>query len=165
MDPGTLGLCLSLPPWEPSPELPLPAAFQNTCFRPPSYLSEYFHTGEWGKDFSLTESYLFSVCSKYKMVWNYSPSCLIYLPVLSYLNVYLLTFRLMTMEMVEQDDNAVDSVTERSAGHLQNQPGQSQISSGSEVSWNVERWEESIKWYSELLWFLNYQFVWYSHLL
>ncbi|KAM7070825.1 PREDICTED: cAMP-responsive element modulator isoform X4 [Sturnus vulgaris] len=42
--------------------------------------------------------------------------------------------RLMTMEMVEQDDNAVDSVTERSAGHLQNQPGQSQISSGSEVS-------------------------------
>ncbi|NWY41993.1 CREM protein, partial [Sylvia atricapilla] len=40
----------------------------------------------------------------------------------------------MTMEMVEQDDNAVDSVTERSAGHLQNQPGQSQISSGSEVS-------------------------------
>ncbi|KAM4907751.1 cAMP-responsive element modulator isoform 7-T9 [Sylvia borin] len=42
--------------------------------------------------------------------------------------------RLMTMEMVEQDDNAVDSVTERSAGHLQNQPGQSQISSGSEVA-------------------------------
>ncbi|NXQ30110.1 CREM protein, partial [Alaudala cheleensis] len=40
----------------------------------------------------------------------------------------------MTMEMVEQDDNAVDSMTERSAGHLQNQPGQSQISSGSEVS-------------------------------
>ncbi|NXI78850.1 CREM protein, partial [Rhipidura dahli] len=40
----------------------------------------------------------------------------------------------MTMEMVEQDDNAVDSLTERSAGHLQNQPGQSQISSGSEVS-------------------------------
>ncbi|XP_066171107.1 cAMP-responsive element modulator isoform X7 [Sylvia atricapilla] len=44
------------------------------------------------------------------------------------------TVRLMTMEMVEQDDNAVDSVTERSAGHLQNQPGQSQISSGSEVA-------------------------------
>ncbi|XP_063271308.1 cAMP-responsive element modulator isoform X4 [Prinia subflava] len=42
--------------------------------------------------------------------------------------------RLMTMEMVEQDDNAVDSMTERSAGHLQNQPGQSQISSGAEVS-------------------------------
>ncbi|NWU37231.1 CREM protein, partial [Hylia prasina] len=40
----------------------------------------------------------------------------------------------MTMEMVEQDDNAVDSMTERSAVHLQNQPGQSQISSGSEVS-------------------------------
>ncbi|KFO63468.1 cAMP-responsive element modulator [Corvus brachyrhynchos] len=40
----------------------------------------------------------------------------------------------MTMEMVEQDDNTVDSLTERSAGHLQNQPGQSQISSGSEVS-------------------------------
>ncbi|NXO93460.1 CREM protein, partial [Certhia brachydactyla] len=40
----------------------------------------------------------------------------------------------MTMEMVEQDDNAVDSMTERSAGHLQNQPGQSQISSASEVS-------------------------------
>ncbi|NWI79821.1 CREM protein, partial [Dryoscopus gambensis] len=40
----------------------------------------------------------------------------------------------MTMEMVEQDDSAVDSLTERSAGHLQNQPGQSQISSGSEVS-------------------------------
>ncbi|NXX27999.1 CREM protein, partial [Nicator chloris] len=40
----------------------------------------------------------------------------------------------MTMEMVEQDDNAGDSMTERSAGHLQNQPGQSQISSGSEVS-------------------------------
>ncbi|XP_030919387.1 cAMP-responsive element modulator isoform X3 [Geospiza fortis] len=38
------------------------------------------------------------------------------------------------MEMVEQDDNAVDSLTERSAGHLQNQPGQNQISSGSEVS-------------------------------
>ncbi|XP_057227119.1 cAMP-responsive element modulator isoform X3 [Malurus melanocephalus] len=44
------------------------------------------------------------------------------------------TVRLMTMEMVEQDDSAVDSMTERSAGHLQNQPGQSQISSGSEVS-------------------------------
>ncbi|XP_031955784.1 cAMP-responsive element modulator isoform X4 [Corvus moneduloides] len=42
--------------------------------------------------------------------------------------------RLMTMEMVEQDDNTVDSLTKRSAGHLQNQPGQSQISSGSEVS-------------------------------
>ncbi|KAM4790883.1 cAMP-responsive element modulator isoform 5-T7 [Cyanocitta cristata] len=42
--------------------------------------------------------------------------------------------RLMTMEMVEQDDSAVDSLTERSAGHLQNQPGQSQISSGSEVA-------------------------------
>ncbi|XP_063004490.1 cAMP-responsive element modulator isoform X7 [Melospiza melodia melodia] len=42
--------------------------------------------------------------------------------------------RLMTMEMVEQDDNAVDSLTERSAGHLQNQPGQNQISSGSEVA-------------------------------
>ncbi|XP_041264689.1 cAMP-responsive element modulator isoform X3 [Onychostruthus taczanowskii] len=40
----------------------------------------------------------------------------------------------MTMEMVEQDDNAVDSLTERSAGHLQNQPGQNQISSGSQVS-------------------------------
>ncbi|NWH91123.1 CREM protein, partial [Aegithalos caudatus] len=40
----------------------------------------------------------------------------------------------MTMEMVEQDDNAVDSMTERSAVHLQNQPGQSQISPGSEVS-------------------------------
>ncbi|NXM06346.1 CREM protein, partial [Tyrannus savana] len=40
----------------------------------------------------------------------------------------------MTMEMVEQDDNAVDSMTERNAGHLQNQPGRSQISSGSEVS-------------------------------
>ncbi|XP_053796588.1 cAMP-responsive element modulator isoform X5 [Vidua chalybeata] len=42
--------------------------------------------------------------------------------------------RLMTMEMVEQDDNAVDSLTERSAGPLQSQPGQNQISSGSEVS-------------------------------
>ncbi|NWQ65910.1 CREM protein, partial [Neopipo cinnamomea] len=40
----------------------------------------------------------------------------------------------MTMEMVEQDDNAVDSMTERNAGRLQNQPGRSQISSGSEVS-------------------------------
>ncbi|XP_009706690.1 PREDICTED: cAMP-responsive element modulator isoform X5 [Cariama cristata] len=42
----------------------------------------------------------------------------------------------MTMEMVEsqQDDNALDSVPERDAGHLQNQPGQSQISAGSEVS-------------------------------
>ncbi|NWR30227.1 CREM protein, partial [Tachuris rubrigastra] len=40
----------------------------------------------------------------------------------------------MTMEMVEQDDNAVDCMTERNAGHLQNQPGRSQISSGSEVS-------------------------------
>ncbi|NXJ92483.1 CREM protein, partial [Corythaixoides concolor] len=41
----------------------------------------------------------------------------------------------MTMEMVEsQDDNAVDFVPERDAGRLQNQPGRSQISSGSEVS-------------------------------
>ncbi|NXP24580.1 CREM protein, partial [Scytalopus superciliaris] len=40
----------------------------------------------------------------------------------------------MTMEMVEQDDSAVDSMTDRNAGHLQNQPGRSQISSGSEVS-------------------------------
>ncbi|XP_027504197.1 cAMP-responsive element modulator isoform X3 [Corapipo altera] len=44
------------------------------------------------------------------------------------------TVRQMTMEMVEQDDNAVDSMTEGSAGHLQNQSGRSQISSGSEVS-------------------------------
>ncbi|NXD82731.1 CREM protein, partial [Halcyon senegalensis] len=42
----------------------------------------------------------------------------------------------MTMEMVEsqQDDNAVDSVPERDAGHLRNQPGQSRISPRSEVS-------------------------------
>ncbi|KAK4827356.1 hypothetical protein QYF61_017281 [Mycteria americana] len=62
--------------------------------------------------------------------------CLIYLPVLHYLDVYVLTFRQMTMEMVEsqQDDNAVDSVPERDAGHLQNQPGRSQISPVSEVS-------------------------------
>ncbi|KAM6103509.1 cAMP-responsive element modulator isoform 3-T6 [Theristicus caerulescens] len=42
----------------------------------------------------------------------------------------------MTMEMVEsqQDDNAVDSVPERDAGHLQNQPGRSQISPVSEVA-------------------------------
>ncbi|NXE17489.1 CREM protein, partial [Ardeotis kori] len=42
----------------------------------------------------------------------------------------------MTMEMVEsqQDDNAVDSVPERDAGHLQNQTGRSQISARSEVS-------------------------------
>ncbi|XP_071416006.1 cAMP-responsive element modulator isoform X4 [Pithys albifrons albifrons] len=42
--------------------------------------------------------------------------------------------RQMTMEMVEQDDSAVDSMAERNAGHLQNQPSRSQISSGSEVS-------------------------------
>ncbi|KAM6087151.1 cAMP-responsive element modulator isoform 1-T2 [Chlamydotis macqueenii] len=42
----------------------------------------------------------------------------------------------MTMEMVEsqQDDNAVDSVPERDAGHPQNQTGRSQISARSEVS-------------------------------
>ncbi|NXP12677.1 CREM protein, partial [Thinocorus orbignyianus] len=42
----------------------------------------------------------------------------------------------MTMEMVESqpDDNTVDFVPERDAGHLQNQPGRSQISPGSEVS-------------------------------
>ncbi|XP_037238749.1 cAMP-responsive element modulator isoform X3 [Falco rusticolus] len=42
----------------------------------------------------------------------------------------------MTMEMVESqpDDNAVDSMPERDAGHLQNQPGRSQISRGSEVA-------------------------------
>ncbi|KFV64641.1 cAMP-responsive element modulator [Dryobates pubescens] len=42
----------------------------------------------------------------------------------------------MTMEMVEsqQDDNAVDTVPEQDAGHLKNQPGQSHISPGSEVS-------------------------------
>ncbi|NXF61993.1 CREM protein, partial [Ciccaba nigrolineata] len=42
----------------------------------------------------------------------------------------------MTMEMVvsQQDDSAVDSVPERDAGLLQNQPGRSQISPGSEVS-------------------------------
>ncbi|XP_068260585.1 cAMP-responsive element modulator isoform X4 [Nyctibius grandis] len=46
------------------------------------------------------------------------------------------TVRRMTMEMVEsqQDDNAVDSVPEKDAGHLQNQSGRSQISPGSEVS-------------------------------
>ncbi|CAM9233573.1 unnamed protein product [Bubo scandiacus] len=44
--------------------------------------------------------------------------------------------RQMTMEMVvsQQDDSAVDSVPERDAGLLQNQPGRSQISPGSEVS-------------------------------
>ncbi|XP_074688363.1 cAMP-responsive element modulator isoform X4 [Strix aluco] len=42
----------------------------------------------------------------------------------------------MTMEMVvsQQDDGAVDSVPERDAGLLQNQPGRSQISPGSEVA-------------------------------
>ncbi|NXR04748.1 CREM protein, partial [Sagittarius serpentarius] len=42
----------------------------------------------------------------------------------------------MTMDMVESqhDENAVDSVPKRDAGHLQNQPGRSQISPGSEVS-------------------------------
>ncbi|NWW47862.1 CREM protein, partial [Pedionomus torquatus] len=42
----------------------------------------------------------------------------------------------MTMEMVESqpDDNTVDFVPERDAGHIQNQPGRSQISAGSEVS-------------------------------
>ncbi|XP_054027170.1 cAMP-responsive element modulator isoform X5 [Dryobates pubescens] len=42
----------------------------------------------------------------------------------------------MTMEMVEsqQDDNAGDTVPEQDAGHLKNQPGQSHISPGSEVS-------------------------------
>ncbi|XP_040978144.1 cAMP-responsive element modulator isoform X10 [Aquila chrysaetos chrysaetos] len=62
--------------------------------------------------------------------------CLIYLPVLHYLDVYVFTFRQMTMDMVEsqQDDSAVDSVPEGDAGHLQNQPGQSQISPGSEVA-------------------------------
>ncbi|XP_037238748.1 cAMP-responsive element modulator isoform X2 [Falco rusticolus] len=46
------------------------------------------------------------------------------------------TIRQMTMEMVESqpDDNAVDSMPERDAGHLQNQPGRSQISRGSEVA-------------------------------
>ncbi|XP_009474226.1 PREDICTED: cAMP-responsive element modulator isoform X8 [Nipponia nippon] len=46
------------------------------------------------------------------------------------------TVRQMTMEMVEsqQDDNAVDSVPERDAGHLQNQPGRSQLSPVSEVA-------------------------------
>ncbi|XP_010285119.1 PREDICTED: cAMP-responsive element modulator isoform X6 [Phaethon lepturus] len=46
------------------------------------------------------------------------------------------TVRQMTMEMVElqQDDNAVDAVPERDAGHLQNQPSRSQISPVSEVS-------------------------------
>ncbi|XP_075562295.1 cAMP-responsive element modulator isoform X12 [Pelecanus crispus] len=46
------------------------------------------------------------------------------------------TVRQMTMEMVEsqQDDNAVDSVPERDAGHLHNQPGRSRISPVSEVS-------------------------------
>ncbi|XP_026697528.1 cAMP-responsive element modulator isoform X5 [Athene cunicularia] len=44
--------------------------------------------------------------------------------------------RQMTMEMVvsQQDDSAVDSVPKRDTGLLQNQPGQSQISPGSEVS-------------------------------
>ncbi|KAM9232816.1 cAMP-responsive element modulator isoform 1-T2 [Leptosomus discolor] len=42
----------------------------------------------------------------------------------------------MTMEMVEspQDDNAVEPVPERDPGHLQNRPGQSHISPGSEVT-------------------------------
>ncbi|XP_074902056.1 cAMP-responsive element modulator isoform X9 [Buteo buteo] len=46
------------------------------------------------------------------------------------------TVRQMTMDMVEsqQDDSAVDSVPEGDASHLQNQPGRSQISPGSEVA-------------------------------
>ncbi|XP_009984250.1 PREDICTED: cAMP-responsive element modulator isoform X2 [Tauraco erythrolophus] len=42
----------------------------------------------------------------------------------------------MTMEMVQslQDDNAVDSMPEEDAGHLQNHPGPSQISPRSKVS-------------------------------
>lgn len=45
------------------------------------------------------------------------------------------------MEMVESqsDDNAVDFAPNRDAGHLQNQPGRSQVSPESEVSLNVER--------------------------
>lgn len=62
--------------------------------------------------------------------------CLIYLPVLHYLDVPVLTFRQMTMEMVEsqQDDSAGDCMPERDAVRLQNQPGRSHISQGSEVS-------------------------------
>ncbi|XP_068790446.1 cAMP-responsive element modulator isoform X5 [Struthio camelus] len=46
------------------------------------------------------------------------------------------TGRQMTMEMVEsqQDGNAVDSMRERDAVHVQNQPGQSQISPISQVA-------------------------------
>ncbi|XP_054045814.1 cAMP-responsive element modulator isoform X9 [Rissa tridactyla] len=46
------------------------------------------------------------------------------------------TARRMTMEMVESqsDDNAVDFVPNRDAGHLQNQPGRSQVSPESEVA-------------------------------
>ncbi|XP_068260587.1 cAMP-responsive element modulator isoform X6 [Nyctibius grandis] len=55
------------------------------------------------------------------------------------------TVRRMTMEMVEsqQDDNAVDSVPEKDAGHLQNQSGRSQISPGSEVASIADKSVES----------------------
>lgn len=55
--------------------------------------------------------------------------------------MFVLTFRQMTMEMVEsqQDDNAAASVPKRVAAHLQNQPGRSHISPGSEVSGNIKR--------------------------
>jgi len=61
----------------------------------------------------------------------------------------------MTMETVEsqQDDNAVDSMSDRDAVHNRSQPDKREISSVSQVSWNMESWEESIKWHPELLWF------------
>lgn len=51
------------------------------------------------------------------------------------------------MEMVEsqQDDNAVDSMSDRDAVHNRSQPDKREISSVSQVSWNMESWEKSIK--------------------
>ncbi|XP_010005290.1 PREDICTED: cAMP-responsive element modulator isoform X5 [Chaetura pelagica] len=51
----------------------------------------------------------------------------------------------MTMEMVEsqEDESTVDSVLERDGGHLQNQPGRSQVSPGSEVASIVDESAES----------------------
>lgn len=48
----------------------------------------------------------------------------------------VLTFRQMTMEMVEsqQDENTVDSLPDRDAVHDQSQPGESHISSVPQVS-------------------------------
>lgn len=138
------------------------AAFQRACLRAHGCMNEDFTAVKLEEETSISPIVLREImyfllvsCCKYKIVCccSFVPTRLIYpsysdvcVCIQLYLCTYVLNFRRMTMEMVEsqQDDNAVDSMPDRDVVHNRSQPDKHEISSASQVSWNVESWEESI---------------------